>query len=90
MNDKLVWIDCEMTGLDLATDARLRAALKPTTRDATVIIVAQRVSTIADADQIIVLEDGHIVGVGSFDELMETCPTFVEIVESQLSAEVAA
>jgi ATP-binding cassette subfamily B multidrug efflux pump len=52
--------------------------------------VAQRVSTIADADQIIVLEDGHIVGVGSYDELMETCPTFVEIVESQLSAEVAA
>jgi ATP-binding cassette subfamily B protein len=82
--------DDSFSALDLATDSRLRAALKPTTGDATVIIVAQRVSTIADADQIIVLEDGHIVGVGTFDELMETCPTFVEIVESQLSAEVAA
>ena len=54
------------------------------------IIVAQRVSTIADADQIIVLEDGLIVGTGRHDELLETCPTFIEIVQSQLAAEVSA
>ena len=76
--------------LDLATDARLRAALRPTTRDKTVIIVAQRVSTIADADQIVVLEDGRVVGVGRYDELIETCSTFIEIVQSQLAAEVPA
>jgi ATP-binding cassette subfamily B multidrug efflux pump len=82
--------DDSFSALDLATDARLRAALRPTTRDKTVIIVAQRVSTIADADQIIVLEDGLIVGAGRYDELLETCPTFIEIVQSQLAAEVSA
>ena len=82
--------DDSFSALDLATDARLRAALRPTTRDKTVIIVAQRVSTIADADQIIVLEDGLIVGTGRHDELLETCPTFIEIVQSQLAAEVPA
>jgi ATP-binding cassette subfamily B multidrug efflux pump len=87
---KIYLFDDSFSALDLATDSRLRAALKPITRDATVVIVAQRVSTIADAEQIIVLEDGHIVGVGAYDGLMETCPTFVEIVESQLAAEVAA
>jgi ATP-binding cassette subfamily B protein len=55
-----------------------------------VIIVAQRVSTIADADQIIVLEDGEIVGLGTHEALLSTCPTYVEIVESQLRAEVAS
>ena len=59
-------------------------------RDATVIIVAQRVSTITDADQIVVLEDGGIVGVGTHEELLESCPTYAEIVESQLAAEEAA
>ncbi len=54
------------------------------------VIVAQRVSTIIDADQIVVLEDGAVVGVGRHDELLETCPTYAEIVESQLAAEVAA
>ncbi len=82
--------DDSFSALDLATDARLRAALRPTTRDKTVIIVAQRVSTIADADQIIVLEDGLIVGIGRHDELLQTCPTFIEIVQSQLAAEVPA
>jgi ATP-binding cassette subfamily B protein len=82
--------DDSFSALDLATDARLRAALKPMTTDRTVIIVAQRVSTIADADQIVVLEDGRAVGIGHYDELMQTCPTFVEIVQSQLSAEVPA
>jgi ATP-binding cassette subfamily B multidrug efflux pump len=82
--------DDSFSALDLATDARLRAALRPTTRDKTVIIVAQRVSTIADADQIIVLEDGLIAGIGRYDELIETCPTFIEIVQSQLAAQVSA
>ncbi|MET0965687.1 MAG: ABC transporter ATP-binding protein [Nakamurella sp.] len=82
--------DDSFSALDLATDARLRAALRPVTRDKTVIIVAQRVSTIADAEQIVVLEDGMVVGVGTHAELLETCPTFIEIVQSQLAAEVSA
>ena len=82
--------DDSFSALDLATDARLRAALAPVTADACVVIVAQRVSTIIDADQIVVLEDGAIVGRGSHDELLQTCPTYVEIVESQRSAEEAA
>jgi ATP-binding cassette subfamily B protein len=82
--------DDSFSALDLATDARLRRALKPVTASATVIIVAQRVSTIADADQIIVLEDGEIVGLGTHEALLATCPTYVEIVESQLRAEVAS
>jgi ATP-binding cassette subfamily B multidrug efflux pump len=82
--------DDSFSALDLATDARLRAALRPVTADACVVIVAQRVSTIIDADQIVVVEDGAVVGKGSHDELLETCPTYVEIVESQRSAEEAA
>jgi ATP-binding cassette subfamily B multidrug efflux pump len=81
--------DDSFSALDLATDARLRAALKPHTFQATVIIVAQRVTTIIDADQIIVLEDGHIVGLGRHEELLDACETYAEIVRSQLSAEVA-
>ena len=75
--------DDSFSALDLATDARLRAALAPSVRDAVVVIVAQRVSTIRDADQILVLEDGACVGLGTHDELLATCPTFQEIVESQ-------
>ncbi|TCM40354.1 ABC transporter ATP-binding protein [Kribbella sp. VKM Ac-2568] len=82
--------DDSFSALDLSTDARLRAALAPVTADACVVIVAQRVSTIIDADQIVVVEDGAIVGNGTHDELLETCPTYVEIVESQRSAEEAA
>jgi ATP-binding cassette, subfamily B, multidrug efflux pump len=82
--------DDSFSALDLATDARLRAALRPHTARATVVIVSQRVSTISDADQIVVLDDGVIVGLGRHDELMETCPTYVEIVQSQLAAEPAA
>ncbi len=82
--------DDSFSALDLATDARLRSALRPVTTECTVVIVAQRVSTIADADQIVVLEDGRIVGVGRYDDLLENCPTFVEIVQSQLAAEVPA
>ena len=75
--------DDSFSALDLATDARLREALAPSVRDAVVVIVAQRVSTIRDADQILVLEDGACVGLGTHDELLATCPTFQEIVESQ-------
>jgi ATP-binding cassette, subfamily B, multidrug efflux pump len=82
--------DDSFSALDLSTDARLRAALKPVTRHTTVVVVAQRVSTIIDADHIVVLEDGAVVGSGTHDELLETCPTYVEIVESQRSAEEAA
>ena len=82
--------DDSFSALDLSTDARLRAALAPFTRDAAVLIVAQRVSTIANADQILVLEDGEPVGLGTHHELLETCPTYVEIVGSQLTAEESA
>ncbi|MFD4207240.1 ABC transporter ATP-binding protein [Micromonospora tulbaghiae] len=82
--------DDSFSALDLGTDARLRAALKPVTADAAVVIVAQRVSTIIDADQIIVLEDGGVVGMGRHEELLESCPTYAEIVASQQTAEVAA
>ena len=77
--------DDSFSALDLATDARLRAALAPVTADSTVIVVAQRVSTIRTADQILVLEDGRTVGLGTHRELMETCPTYLEIVESQMT-----
>ena len=82
--------DDSFSALDLATDARLRAALPQVTADSTVVVVAQRVSTIVEADQIVVLEDGAVVGIGTHDELKESCPTYVEIVESQLGVEAAA
>ena len=82
--------DDSFSALDLATDARLRAALRPITRDATVVVVAQRVSTIRDADVVVVLEDGRVVGRGTHDELLETCTTYQEIVASQLTAEEVA
>ncbi|WCN82292.1 ABC transporter ATP-binding protein [Micromonospora sp. LH3U1] len=82
--------DDSFSALDLGTDARLRAALQPVTAQSAMVIVAQRVSTIIDADQIIVLEDGGVVGVGRHAELLENCPTYAEIVASQQTAEVAA
>jgi ABC-type multidrug transport system fused ATPase/permease subunit len=81
--------DC-FSALDAATDARLRTALRAETRDATVIIVAQRVSTIMHADRIIVLDDGRIVGAGTHRELLSGCATYAEIVTSQLGEEAAA
>jgi ATP-binding cassette subfamily B protein len=77
--------DDSFSALDLATDARLRAALEPNTRNSVVVVVAQRVSTIRDADQILVLEGGHCVGIGTHEELLNTCPTYQEIVDSQAS-----
>jgi ATP-binding cassette subfamily B protein len=82
--------DDSFSALDLATDARLRAALAPHTANATVVIVAQRVSTIINANQILVIEDGAPVGLGTHSELLATCPTYAEIVASQMSAEDAA
>ena len=82
--------DDAFSALDLATDARLRAALKPETRDATVVLVAQRVSSIRDADLILVLEDGRVVGRGTHGELLAGNETYQQIVASQLSAEEAA
>lgn len=82
--------DDAFSALDVATDARLRAALVPQTADAAVLIVAQRVSTITEADEILVLEDGRIVGRGTHEELLASCDTYAEIVSSQLSAQEAA
>jgi ATP-binding cassette subfamily B protein len=82
--------DDSFSALDTATDARLRSALARNESDATMIVVAQRVSTIIDADQIVVLEDGHVVGRGTHAELVDSNPTYAEIVSSQLTAEEAA
>jgi ATP-binding cassette subfamily B protein len=82
--------DDSFSALDYATDAALRAALARETADATVVIVAQRVSTIRHADRIVVLDDGRVVGTGTHGELMATNETYREIVLSQLSAEEAA
>jgi ATP-binding cassette subfamily B protein len=81
--------DDSFSALDVSTDARLRAALHDATGDSTVIIVAQRVATIIEADQIIVMGDGQVVGRGTHEELLESNQTYREIVESQLSVEVA-
>lgn len=79
--------DDSFSALDLATDARLRAALVPFMATATFVVVAQRVSTIINADQILVLEGGEVVGRGTHDELLATCGTYMEIVSSQRSVE---
>lgn len=83
-------LDDSFSALDYSTDAKLRAALERSASSATVLIVAQRVSTILNADQIIVLDEGRIVGVGTHRELMTDCATYREIVLSQLSPEEAA
>jgi len=82
--------DDSFSALDYATDAALRAALVPETRDATVLVVAQRVATIRHADSIVVMEDGLVVGVGTHAELLESSETYREIVYSQVSVEEAA
>ncbi|UKA60936.1 ABC transporter ATP-binding protein [Arthrobacter sp. FW306-2-2C-D06B] len=87
---ELYIFDDSFSSLDTATDARLRQALKRHTSGATMVIIAQRVSSIADAEQILVLDDGHLVGRGTHDELLETSETYREIVSSQLAAEEAA
>jgi ATP-binding cassette, subfamily B, multidrug efflux pump len=82
--------DDSFSALDFKTDARLRAALKKVTVDSTVLIVAQRVSTVMDADRIIVLEDGQIAGIGNHKDLLKTSKVYREIVSSQLSEEELA
>lgn len=87
---ELYIFDDSFSSLDTATDARLRQALKRHTSGATMVVIAQRVSSIADAEQILVLDDGRLVGRGTHDELLETSETYREIVSSQLAAEEAA
>lgn len=82
--------DDSFSALDFKTDAKLRAALKHETADSTVIIVAQRVSSVMDADRIIVLDDGAVAGIGKHKELLNTCEVYREIVSSQLSEEEMA
>jgi len=82
--------DESFSALDLGTEARLRAALRPVTRQAAVVVVAQRVSTIMDADQIAVLDGGTVIAVGRHAELLRHCATYAEIVASQLSPQAAA
>lgn len=82
--------DDSFSALDFKTDAKLRKALKAETTDATVLIVAQRVSTVMDADRIIVLDEGKVMGIGTHEELLENCKTYQEIVRSQLSEEEIA
>ncbi|MBN2113596.1 MAG: ABC transporter ATP-binding protein [Acidimicrobiia bacterium] len=82
--------DDSFSALDFTTDARLRTALRAETREATVVIVAQRVGTILHADRIVVLADGTVVGVGTHQDLLDTCETYREIVYSQLTPEEAA
>ena len=82
--------DDSFSALDVSTDARLREAMGPATAGITKVIVAQRVSTITGADQILVLDGGHLVGSGTHTELLTTCPVYREIVTSQLGAEAAA
>ncbi|WP_032123441.1 ABC transporter ATP-binding protein [Clostridium amazonitimonense] len=89
-NPEIYVFDDSFSALDFKTDAKLRAALKKETKDSTVIIVAQRVSTVMDADRIIVLDEGKIVGMGTHKELLTNCDVYREIVSSQLSEEEIA
>ena len=84
-NPKIYIFDDSFSALDFKTDTELRKALKPKTKDATVFIVAQRVSTILHADKILVLEDGKLVGKGTHKELVKSCETYMQIAKSQLS-----
>ena len=84
-NPEIYIFDDSFSALDLKTDAKLRRELKTITKNAVVLIVAQRVSTIKDADQIIVLDEGRVVGKGKHSELLETCAVYREIVQSQFS-----
>ena len=87
---EILIFDDSYSALDTATDARLRRALRTAVKDVTVIVVAQRVSSIIDADQILVLDEGEIVARGTHDELLESSETYREIVSTQLRAEEVA
>ena len=86
-NPEIYIFDDSFSALDMKTDQKLRAALKPKTKDSVVLIVAQRINTIKDAEQIIVLDNGKIIGKGKHFDLLKTCKTYQEIVKSQLSEE---
>ena len=83
----MLLFDDSFSALDYATDAKLRRALAQNAAGKTVIVVAQRISTVLNADKIVVLEEGKMVGCGTHSELMKTCSTYREIAESQLSEE---
>lgn len=89
-NPDILILDDSASALDYATDARLRAAIKEMENDHTVFIVSQRAASIAHADKIIVLEDGHAVGIGTHTELLESCPVYAEIYYSQFPKEEEA
>ena len=84
-NPEIYIFDDSFSALDFTTDAKLRKALEKETVDKTVLIVAQRISTIMHADNIIVIDDGRIVGQGRHEELLKSCKIYQEIAESQLS-----
>ena len=86
-NPKILLFDDSFSALDYKTDVKLRKTLREEMSGVTTIIVAQRIATILNADKIIVMNEGKIVGVGKHQELLETCPTYLEIAESQLSEE---
>ena len=90
INPEFYIFDDSFSALDYKTDAKLRASLAKETKDSTILIVAQRVSTVMNADQIIVLDKGKIVGIGSHKELMKTCDIYKQISLSQLSKEELA
>ncbi len=89
-NAEVYVFDDSFSALDFATDARLRAALRAETTAATVFIVSQRIGTVMNADRIVVLDDGRVVGIGRHAELLSTCAVYREIAESQASLEEVA
>lgn len=86
-NPEIYIFDDSFSALDFKTDAKLRKALKEYTKDSTILIVAQRISSIMNADKIIVLEQGEIVGMGTHNELLKNCEVYKEIASSQLGEE---
>ena len=86
-NPEIFIFDDSFSALDFKTDLALRQALKRETKDATTLIVAQRISTIIHADKILVLDDGEVVGMGTHKELLNSCPVYQQIAKSQLSEE---
>ncbi len=75
--------DDAFSALDVHTDARVRASLRDVSADSTVVIVSQRISTVAEADQVVVVDDGQVVGIGTHETLLADCPTYAEFADSQ-------